>query len=79
MKMVVGKFVLKNQCAFLAGGRIIDCNLLAHELVRDFKKKIGATACLKVDLIRLLTRDFVCFIMQRMGFPHTRFVWIREC
>jgi len=51
--MAVGKLV-SDQCAFLAGRYITDCNLLAHELVRDFKK-IGARAYIKVDLRRPLT------------------------
>ena len=53
LKMAVGKLV-SDQCAFLAGRYITDCNLLAHELVRDFKK-IGARAYIKVDLRRPLT------------------------
>jgi len=47
---VVVDLVSANQCAFLSGRQIHDCTLLAHELVRDFKKKTVSKVCLKIDL-----------------------------
>jgi len=48
--MVVEELISPNQTAFLKGGLISDCSLLAHEVIRDFNKPMGSRACLKVDL-----------------------------
>ena len=50
LKQVVGELVSRSHSAFLDGRNTAVCTLLAHEIVRDFKKKIGARACLKADL-----------------------------
>lgn len=74
LKQVVGELVSRNQCAFLARRNILDCTMLAHEMVRGFKKMTGARVCVKVDLKKAfdsVNRDFALFIMLSMGFPET--------
>ena len=71
LKQVVGELVSRSHSAFLAGRNIVVCTLLAHEIVRDFKEKIGASACLKADLNKAfdsVNKEFVLFIMRCMGF-----------
>ncbi|XP_020243282.1 uncharacterized protein LOC109821509 [Asparagus officinalis] len=82
LKLVVGELISTNQHAFLQGRQIGECSLLAHELLRDFSKKHGKRACLKIDLHKAfdsINREFVYFIMHCMGFPVIWINWIREC
>lgn len=44
---------------------------LAHELVRDYKKKGKAKMCINIDLQKaydMVNRDFVCCMLHAMGF-----------
>jgi len=83
LQMVIGEFVSLNQSAFIKGRNISDCSLLAQELIRDFKKKLGCkAACIKIDLHKAfdtLNREFVYFMMHCMKFPFSWINWIREC
>ena len=82
LKQVVGGLTSDNQNAFLSGRSINDCTLLAHELVRDFKKKTISKICLKVDLQKAfdsINRSFVYFVMDCVGFPAKWITWIKEC
>lgn len=81
MKKVTRELVSANHSAFLCGRNISDCTLLAHELVRDFKKG-GAKACIKVDFQKAfdsVNMDFVHFVMKCMGFLMRWISWIGEC
>ena len=83
LQRVIGELVPKNQHAYIKGRRTTDCSLWAHELVRDFKKKLGSkSACFKIDLHEAfdsLNKEFIYFIMHCMKFPPLWISWIREC
>ena len=83
LEVVIKCIISSNQCPFLKGRQISDCSLLAHELVRDFKKKNAPKGCcLKINLHKAfdsVNRDFVYCIMECMGFPQLWVNWIREC
>lgn len=79
---VITDLMSSNQSVFLMGRQSSDCYLLAHELVRDFKKKNPKGCCLKIDIHKAsdnVNMDFVISIMKSMGFPNTWLSWIREC
>ena len=84
LKIVVGKLISHNKSAFLQGRHIGDCTPLAHELIRDFKKKLGRQSlCIKIDLQKafdsIINREFMYYIMQCMNFPPLWIAWIQEC
>jgi len=50
LKQVIDELISKNESAFIVGRNISDCSLL----LRDFEKKIGAGARIKLTCKRLL-------------------------
>lgn len=71
-----------NQSAFIKGRYIGDNILLAHELLRDFKKAGMPKMSVKVDLQKAydkVNREFICFLMEKMKFPHHFINLIYEC
>jgi len=70
---VIRNLVSFNQNAFIKDRNISDCSLLAHELIRDFEKRLGhKCACFKIDLHKAfdsLNREFIYFLMFCMKFP----------
>jgi len=83
LQVVINGLISLNQNAFLKKRHISDCSLLAHEILRDFKKKNSPKGCcLKIDLHKAfdsVNREFVYHIMKSMGFPKVWIHWIREC
>ena len=80
---MITDLISSNQSAFLKGRQISDYSLLAHELIRDFRKKQAPKGCcLKIDLHKAfdsVNREFVISIMRKMGFPDKWLAWIKEC
>jgi len=74
LQAVITELIFPNQSAFIKGSQISDCSLLAHELIRDIRKKQSPKGCcLKIDLHKTfdsVNRDFVVANMKRMGFPY---------
>ncbi|XP_020249670.1 uncharacterized protein LOC109827119 [Asparagus officinalis] len=80
--IIKGDVVMAVKSFFSSGRQIGECSLLAHELLRDFNKKHGKRACLKIDLHKAfdsINREFVYYIMHCMGFPIKWIEWIKEC
>ena len=81
LMFIIEALISANQNAFLKGRQISDCTLLAHELIRDFKKKIAKRACLKIDLQKAfdsVDREFIYYLMHCMGFPFKWIGWITD-
>ena len=83
LQVVIGELVSSYQSAFIKARNISDCTLLAHELIRNFKKKFGSkAACFKIDFHKAfdsLNREFIYFLMHCVKFPPLWINWIREC
>lgn len=55
----------------LKGRSIVENNLIAHEMVRDFNKRGANKVCIKLDIRKaydMLNMDFVCHVMLSLGF-----------
>lgn len=56
--------------------------MLAHDLIRDFKKIGRPKMCIKIDLHKaydMINRDLICHMLQAIGFPVSFIDLLYEC
>jgi hypothetical protein len=74
--------ISENQSAFIPGRYIAENVLLAHEQIRQFNRRGSDRMCIKIDLQKaydMINREFICHMLNMMGFPHNLIKLIRKC
>lgn len=74
--------ISENQSAFIPGRNTGENILLAHELIRDFKKVGKPKMCIKIDLHKTYDRtyrEFICYMLHVMSFPTSFIDLIYAC
>lgn len=71
------------QSAFIAGRKITDNILVAHDLVRSYTRmNISPRCAIKVDICKAydtIRWDFLYKVLRAFGFPERFCGWIMEC
>lgn len=68
---VLGEVISENQCAFIRGRKIVDCSLIANELVDTMRKKRRSRVMCQLDMEKAydhINWGFLDSVMRRMGF-----------
>ncbi|XP_073024393.1 uncharacterized protein [Primulina eburnea] len=82
LKKFLGKTIKENQCAFIKGGHILDCCLIANEVVEEYRRKQKKVWILKVDLEKAYDNvdwNFSDYVLHMKGFGVRWRRWITSC
>ncbi|WRX10499.1 Reverse transcriptase domain - like 10 [Theobroma cacao] len=82
LKSVINSVVGNNQFAFVKGRQILDCSLIANELVYSINKSKKAGFLFKADFEKAFDSvdwNYLDFIMKIMGFGAKWRKWIHQC
>lgn len=82
LKRVMPLTIVENQCAFIQGRQILDCCLIANEVVEEvrFKKKKGWV--FKADLEKAYDNvdwNFLDWVLLQKGFGQRWRSWVKGC
>ena len=82
LRLVIKEVIGPNQFAFVTGRQILDCSLVANEVIDEIKKKgMGGLLC-KVDFEKAYDSvewSFLDWVMAKMGFGERWRKWILGC
>lgn len=82
IKFFLPYLITDNQSAFILGRSIGENILLAHEMLRDFKRPGKSKMCIKINLQKaydMINKEFVCRMLIVLGFPNSPIALIYEC
>jgi len=82
LRMVIGKVIYDTQSAFVKDRQILDCILIANEVVDEARKTKKELLLFKVDFEKAYDSvdwGYLDVVMHRMAFPVLWRKWIKEC
>lgn len=81
-KKVIPTTIAENQCAFIEGRQILDCCLIANEMVEEIRHKKKKGWVFKIDLEKAYDHvdwKFLNFVLYKKGFGDRWRKWIKWC
>ena len=82
LRLVVDEVVGANQFAFVRGRQILDCSLVANEIIDGIRRSGSSGLLLKVDFEKAYDSVdwfFLDFVLEKMGFEKKWRKWIQAC
>ncbi|KAK2370479.1 hypothetical protein QL285_083528 [Trifolium repens] len=85
LKLVLGKYILEEQFAFVEGRSIIDNALIAIEIIHCLKRRTRGSKgelALKIDFSKAYDKvewSYLKGVLERMGFSETWIKWMMLC
>ncbi|GKV28903.1 hypothetical protein SLEP1_g37891 [Rubroshorea leprosula] len=82
LKTVMDDLIGEQQSAFMGGRQLVDCVMVANEVLDEARRKKIKGFCFKVDFEKAYDRvswAFLDYMLRRMGFNHVWCQWMKEC
>ncbi|XVE89968.1 hypothetical protein DITRI_Ditri20bG0039100 [Diplodiscus trichospermus] len=82
LRLVIGEVVDDNQFSFMKGSQILDCSLIANEVIEVMKRGAIGEVLLKVDFEKaydIVSWSFLDLLLDKIGFGVRWRGWIMQC
>ncbi|GKU97403.1 hypothetical protein SLEP1_g10552 [Rubroshorea leprosula] len=82
LKTVMDDLIGEQQSVFVGGKQLVDCMMVANEVLDEARNKMIKGFCFKVDFEKAYDRvswAFLDYMLKRMGFNHVWCQWMKEC